>query len=155
MRRDPNRSVFDLSGKVGRLVGLAHPYVPASERSDLIVEDLIDSLDNRTFRCHLLTADTSTVAKVAQAIDDYLTVRSSDRPTCMAIREEGEPGQLAKLAEVLIIQAGTLTTQSERLSAQAGVLSVQSEANGPDDGMTGSIGECLLHAAVIQQESLQ
>lgn len=85
MRHYPNRSVFNLSVEIGRLVGLAHPHVPASECSDLIAEYLIESLDNRTLQCHLLVTDTFTVAKTVQAIDDYLTVRSPDWPTCKTI----------------------------------------------------------------------
>lgn len=59
LKGDPIRYVFDLSIAIRQLVGLAYPYVPVSERSELVVKYLIDSLDNKTIQCHLLTADTS------------------------------------------------------------------------------------------------
>lgn len=84
----------------------------SSKHSELVVEYLIYSLDNRTLRCYLRTADTPTATKAVRAIDDYLTVGSSDRPTCKTKGGEGQSGHLAKLAEALTTQTRTLTTQS-------------------------------------------
>lgn len=78
MRRDFNRSVLNLNFEIGRLVGLAHPHVSDSEHSDLIVEYIIESLDNKEFAMPFFIADSFTVAKAVQAIGDYLTVRSPD-----------------------------------------------------------------------------
>lgn len=36
-------------------------------------------LDNRALQCHLLTVDTSTVAGIVRAIEEYLAVRVPDR----------------------------------------------------------------------------
>lgn len=84
LRWDPNGSIFELSVNVGRLVGLAHPYVPVSERGQLVIDCLIDNVDDRDIQFHLLTADTSTVAKTVRAIEEYIAVRGSRRTGSLA-----------------------------------------------------------------------
>lgn len=96
-------------------MGLARPYVPVSQISDLIVEYIQWDLDNMTFRCHWLNKDTSMVAQVILAIEDYLTVGVPTGPLCKAIGEEGEPGEPTCLAETRTTLTGTRTAPSKIL----------------------------------------
>lgn len=57
-----------------------------------------------------------------RAIEKYLTVRGSVRPSCKAVGEEDENGQIVKMAAVLTTQTETLTIQFEMLSVQSGAM---------------------------------
>lgn len=96
----------------------------------MVTEYLIGNLHDKPIECHLLTANTSTAAKTVWAIEDCLVIRGSNCPTCKAVGENGERGQLAKLTAALTTQTDTLSTQSEMLSTQSRVLAEQSKAMG-------------------------
>lgn len=74
------------------------------------VKYLIDNTGNMTLQFRLLTADSPTVAKAVRLIDNYLSVRRSDRQTAgMTMEDKGEWGQFTKVAEALTTHTGTLT----------------------------------------------
>lgn len=135
--------------QIGWQAGLAQTYVLTSERSDLV-----DSLDNKTLQCHLLTADTSTVARTVRAIYDYLAVRGSDRSTCKAIGEgdEQESAHQASRSTDYLDWETDHPVRDVVCTGRGAFCSVRDYEL--VDGMAGSIGEGL-HAARNQQETLR
>lgn len=66
--------------------------------------------------------DTCRVANTVSVIDEYMTIRTLDRPVCKAVAEDVTASQLTNLDEALIGQTKVLTAQSAILTAQSEVL---------------------------------
>lgn len=92
--------------EIERLVGVAHPYVPAEHRHQLVVNVWCAVWIAKLYRlrkaiqCHLLAVDTSTVAGTVLAIEEYLTVGGSNCAVCKAVGEGVEPTMQAQRGSI-------------------------------------------------------
>lgn len=71
-KKDPQRLVHDLVLEIKKLVSIAYSclHIPISDREQMIIDYLVQSIDNRSIKWHLLSVDITTIAGTVRAIDE-------------------------------------------------------------------------------------
>lgn len=76
------------------LVGLAYPYLPSVERDTLAIDYIIRGMNSTALQKHFFKAGTSMVGSTVLAIEEYLPVGDTERPSCKATGEEVSSQQM-------------------------------------------------------------
>lgn len=108
--------------EIRQLVNFVHSTMPAYNRERLVIGYPARSTDTKMLQHDLLMVDTSTVAETVWAIQQYLVIRNSNRPTCKTVGEGTESSQLTQLTSMLTAQSEMSTAQSEVLLKLSRVL---------------------------------
>lgn len=119
MKKESERSVYDFTIEIRKLGSLAHIYISVGYWEQITVYYLIRIVDNWDIQRHLLSVDTSTVEGTVRVIDEYLAIRTLNRPVCKAVDEGTTASQLTELQVTLAGQTDGLSTQSAMLTAES------------------------------------
>lgn len=105
----------------GRLGGLGETgtALPPVSGTRCPVDYIIQRMSNWSLQKHLLTTNTSIVARTLCALEEYLVVGSPEQPSCKAARKEATSPQMDNVVHALTAQSEVIVTIMIKLETMA------------------------------------